>query len=174
MLGLQDLARLHVGCAEWVCLNPPMQVCDLVINAPIKSWLRLFKGDLNYDDFRQFRRDFKHAALHGKPLPQWQPPKVAMWKALEHLETLSRTKLSSDSFKAAIRNGWIDAGFLSADGCPPPVYNHQNFCTKKRRLKRLRSRFGGGGPLFCRRPRRGQVGRREQARCAARDGQPRG
>ena len=66
-----------------------------------------------------------------------------MWKALEHLETLSRTKLASDAFKAAIRNGWTDAGFLPADGGPPPVYNHQNFGTRKRRLKRLRSRFAG-------------------------------
>ena len=95
-----------------MCLNSPTQVCDVVINAPIKSWLRLLKGDLKHVDFQRFRRDFNHAAIHGKPLPQWQPPKVPMWNALEHLETLSRTKLESDSFKAAIRNGWIDAGFL--------------------------------------------------------------
>ena len=124
-------------------INSSLQVCDLVINAPIQSWLRRVKGDLNYADFQQLKRDIKYAASNGKPLPQWQPPKVPMWKALEHLETLSRTKLASDAFKAAIRNGWTDAGFLSADGGPPPVYNHQNFGTKKRRLKRLRSRFAG-------------------------------
>ena len=60
-----------------MCLNSHTQVCDIVVNAPIKSWLRLYKGDLNYANFQQFRRDFNYAASQGKALPQWQPPKVA-------------------------------------------------------------------------------------------------
>jgi hypothetical protein len=93
-----------------------LQPLDLVVNGPIKRFLRKRRADELYLHFQEFRQKHYEAVATGAGITHFQPSKPQIDVTLNALIFYSNGALTSTSMKASVKASFQSTGCYSTDG----------------------------------------------------------
>jgi hypothetical protein len=97
-------------------MTDSLQVMDLVVNGPVKSGIRRRRIQAVFDYFQSFKiKRLQHKPADGLP-PAFAPPKPTQAQGITIVLAVLRESLSADSFKASMRQCFIDVGLWRPEG----------------------------------------------------------
>ncbi len=99
-----------------------LQVLDLVVNGPIKAYIRNIRARRIVEAFALFRSAYAQEMLKAPGERQrlkFKPPKPSYQQAMTDLFTLFATSFSQESFKEGIIRSFIDTGTQPPPSSPP-------------------------------------------------------
>ena len=123
--------RMKDGGIEVFYFQPNMtaviQPLDLVVNGPIKRYVRGWTADRIAQAFWDYRARWKR---NEAGLGKFKPPKMELYSAMAKLFDLLETELSTDEFRETVRKTFVKCGITPCSGAGEEIRFNQ-FNTKQ-------------------------------------------